>query len=168
MDMGKFYLKENVGRDYTHALEMFVKVVGQFKTTKKLDATAVNQLSDIVRYVAKFVEEFSISSGLSEFKTAKEQLTKTMSLLDAGYEKMAKKNAKNDESDKDAEFEDDDMDTSGEEDMKDAGEDDELSGKNAKLDDFDGEDNEINPKPKASKTASAIKGNDINTEDKYM
>ena len=83
------YLTEGASKDYSHAMEMLTKVVSQFKNSKGADSTAANQLSDVIRYTAKFAEELSIATDIEYFKTAKDQLTKAMTNVDDGYAEMA-------------------------------------------------------------------------------
>ena len=84
----KKYLTEALSKDFVNSKSMFDQAVKNFKETKEVNATSLNLLSDIVRYIAKFTEEHNIVNQLPELKKAKESLHEAMNFLDKAYEKM--------------------------------------------------------------------------------
>ena len=84
----KKYINEALSKDFTNSKTMFDQAVKNFKETKEINATSLNLLSDILRYISKFIEEQSIVSPLPELKKAKEAAREAMGLLDKAYEKM--------------------------------------------------------------------------------
>ena len=85
----KKYLAEALSKDFSNSKTMFDQAVKNFKEVKEVNATSLNLLSDILRYISKFIEEQNVVNPLPELKKAKEAAREAMNQLDKAYEKMA-------------------------------------------------------------------------------
>lgn len=84
------YITEALSKDYTHAMTRFDSIVKDFRACKTVDGTSLSLLSELLMYIAKFVEEHTIDNNVSGLKTAKDQIRKASDALDNVAEKMRK------------------------------------------------------------------------------
>jgi len=103
----KKYLAEALSKDFTNSKTMFDQAVKNFKEVKEVNATSLNLLSDILRYISKFIEEQNVVSPLPELKKAKESTREAMNQLDKAYEKMASEDLSLPKKSKATKFDDD-------------------------------------------------------------
>ena len=75
-------LEEELSRDHAMSLEMFFKTVAAFKQNQQVDATSLSLISDMLRYISKFIEEHNQVKSMANLKAAKEAVRKAMNLLD--------------------------------------------------------------------------------------
>lgn len=127
----KKYLAEALSKDFTNSKTMFDQAVKNFKEVKEVNATSLNLLSDILRYISKFIEEQNVVNPLPELKKAKEAAREAMNQLDKAYEKMASEDSSVPKKSKAPKFDDDmpdDMFSSDDEDTSDMTPDDTDTG----------------------------------------
>ena len=84
-------LEEELSRDHAMSLEMFFKTVAAFKQNQQVDATSLSLISDMLRYISKFIEEHNQVKSSANLKAAKEAVRKAMNLLDDAVVKFSGK-----------------------------------------------------------------------------
>ena len=85
------YLTEELSRDHQMSMDMFNKVVAAFKQSAEVDATSLGLISDMLRYISKFIEEHNQVKSSANLKAAKEAVRKAMNLLDDAVVKFSGK-----------------------------------------------------------------------------
>ena len=94
-DVNKIYRKyavnEELSRDHQMSMDMFNKVVAAFKQAAEVDATSLGLISDMLRYISKFIEEHNQVKSSANLKAAKEAVRKAMNLLDDAVVKFSGK-----------------------------------------------------------------------------
>ena len=85
------YINEELSRDHQMSMDMFNKVVAAFKQSAEVDATSLGLISDMLRYISKFIEEHNQVKSSANLKAAKEAVRKAMNLLDDAVVKFSGK-----------------------------------------------------------------------------
>ena len=85
------YINEELSRDHQMSMDMFNKVVAAFKQSTEVDATSLGLISDMLRYISKFIEEHNQVKSSANLKSAKEAVRKAMNLLDDAVVKFSGK-----------------------------------------------------------------------------
>ena len=85
------YINEELSRDHQMSMDMFNKVVAAFKQSTEVDATSLGLISDMLRYISKFIEEHNQVKSSANLKAAKEAVRKAMNLLDDAVVKFSGK-----------------------------------------------------------------------------
>ena len=84
-------INEELSRDHQMSMDMFNKVVAAFKQSAEIDATSLGLISDMLRYISKFIEEHNQVKSSANLKAAKEAVRKAMNLLDDAVVKFSGK-----------------------------------------------------------------------------
>ena len=87
----KYAITEELSRDHQMSMDMFNKVVAAFKQSAEVDATSLGLISDMLRYISKFIEEHNQVKSSANLKAAKEAVRKAMNLLDDAVVKFSGK-----------------------------------------------------------------------------